>query len=69
MIVTGNDPRRPFIAFLDGKILHNGTPCRVVFTPLTIEVGCTTMTKEAAEFLAKEYAQYLRNPAEKVVQP
>ena len=59
---------RPFIAFLDGKILHNGVPCRVVFTPATIEVGCTTITKEAAEFIGKEYATYLRNPAEKVVQ-
>ena len=51
--------RRIKITLADGKILHNGNPCRVDFSHDTISVGCTDVSREVFEYLVKQYNKIL----------
>jgi hypothetical protein len=57
MSVADNDDlkHRPLISLKDGKILHDGKPCRACFCRRLLFIGCSNVTPEAARFIMAEY--------------
>lgn len=48
---------RPLISLSQGKICHNGKPCKIVMRRGKISIACSDITPEALDWLIDKYLQ------------